>query len=71
MSIKRIGDVEPWERRQPCSHPEHRPPTHIVLESGEYENECPGCGEKTRWTVTNPTWTTEARSSPSTVIKIL
>lgn len=32
---------------KPCLHPEHNPPSHIVLEPGTYEHTCPGCGYKT------------------------
>lgn len=41
MPIYKIGEV-----KQPCLHPEHNPPTHIVLEPGIYEYVCPGCGAK-------------------------
>ena len=34
-----------------CSHPEHKPPVHILLKPGEYEYECPSCGYVTRFTV--------------------
>lgn len=29
-----------------CQHPEHNPPSMIVLEPGIYEHVCPGCGRK-------------------------
>lgn len=32
---------------KPCMHPEHKPPTHIVLEPGTYKYTCPACGEVT------------------------
>lgn len=48
--LKKVGDVKP-----PCMHPEHNPPTHIVLEPGHYEYTCPSCGEKTRFIVSGIT----------------
>jgi len=30
---------------KPCLHPEHNPPTHIVLKPGTYRYTCPGCGK--------------------------
>ena len=35
----------------PCSHPEHDPPSHIVLEPGTYKHTCPSCGEEVVFTV--------------------
>ncbi|GJQ43688.1 MAG: hypothetical protein JETCAE03_31860 [Ignavibacteriaceae bacterium] len=34
-----------------CTHPEHNPPSHIVLSPGEYEYTCPSCGKITKFTV--------------------
>lgn len=34
-----------------CLHPEHEPPTMIVLEPGVYEHTCPGCRRKVTFTV--------------------
>jgi len=39
--LRKIAD-EP----KPCLHPEHNPPSHIVLSPGTYEYTCPGCGER-------------------------
>ena len=30
-----------------CTHPEHWPPTNIVLSPGLYKYTCPGCGHVT------------------------
>lgn len=38
----------------PCHHPEHNPPTHIVLSPGIYEHTCPACG-KTKEVIIRPT----------------
>lgn len=46
MTLKKIQDVP-----KPCLHPEHKPPTHIVLSPGVYEHICPGCGYSTKFTV--------------------
>ena len=46
MGLRKIKDIPPA-----CRHPEHNPPTHIVLEPGEYEHTCPGCGEKIKFIV--------------------
>lgn len=36
-------DDELWV--QPCSHPEHRPPSHIVIPAGKkMVHTCPACG---------------------------
>lgn len=29
-----------------CLHPEHNPPSHIVLEPGDYIYSCPECGKE-------------------------
>lgn len=36
----------PWVRKTPCQHPEHNPPSHMVLSPGEYTWKCPSCGEE-------------------------
>lgn len=41
--------------KEPCRHPEHQPPMHIVLENGTYEYTCPGCGEVRTIVVNKPT----------------
>ena len=50
--MKKIADVPSileqtawyYKDRPPCLHPEHNPPTNIVLDPGVYEHECPSCG---------------------------
>lgn len=49
MTLRKIADPP-----QICTHPEHGPPTHIVLEPGTWEHTCPGCGFKTIFTVAGP-----------------
>lgn len=43
-----ISDEHPWGKplQEPCHHPEHEIPTHLMLQPGIYEHECPGCGLK-------------------------
>ncbi len=40
--LRKIADAPPL----PCSHPQHDPPSAIVLEPGVYEYVCPGCDQK-------------------------
>lgn len=47
-----IKHVKPKEI---CRNPEHEPPGMIVLEDGVHTWQCPGCGETTTFTVSNPT----------------
>lgn len=35
----------------PCQHPEHNPPTMLYLEPGVYEHQCPGCGDRSVFSV--------------------
>lgn len=41
--MKKIVD---YKTPKKCRHPEHDPPSMIVLSPGEYEHTCPSCGEK-------------------------
>lgn len=36
---------------KPCFDPQHMPPCHQLLDPGEYEHVCPGCGFKKRFIV--------------------
>jgi len=36
------ASAEAWDSY--CRHPEHEPPTMIVLQPGTYDWTCPGCG---------------------------
>lgn len=47
MPLRKIADEE-----VPCRHPEHNPPSMMVLEPGTYEHTCPGCHKKTVFRVT-------------------
>lgn len=49
MTLRKIADLP-----QPCFHPEHNPPTMIVLEPGVYEHTCPNCGAVTTFRVERP-----------------
>ena len=55
MPLRRIGPLyDPknlWNREFLCQHPEHNPPTMILLEPGIYEHECPACHRKLVFTV--------------------
>ena len=42
MPLRKIKDF----RTEACMSPEHNPPSHMVMESGVYEYECPACGKK-------------------------
>lgn len=39
------------DKREQCSHPEHKPPTHLYQEPGTYTWKCPACGETFTYTV--------------------
>lgn len=58
--LRKIGDFP-----RPCLHPEHNPPSMIVLEPGIYEHTCPGCGHRTTFTVMGPFWSTAVPLSPA------
>lgn len=49
-NLKKVKDNYPV-----CFHPAHHPPMHIVLEPGEYEYTCPGCGHVTIFNVPGST----------------
>jgi len=34
------------DSKQICNHPEHTPPTHIVLRPGKHVWQCPSCGKQ-------------------------
>ena len=43
MTLRKLKDPEWMKVFKPCHHPEHNPPTMIVLEPGVYEHTCPWC----------------------------
>jgi hypothetical protein len=53
--LEKIKDSQTLEGKsythKRCSHPEHKPPMHIVLEPGTYKHTCPGCGKVTTFEV--------------------
>jgi hypothetical protein len=59
VSTRKIAEPSPppsWVRSgrgwvPPCCHPEHNPPSHMVLSPGTYEHTCPGCGRVVLFTV--------------------
>ena len=46
MSLEKIADAP-----VPCVHPEHAPPSNIVLAPGTYRHTCPSCGRQRVFTV--------------------
>jgi hypothetical protein len=50
MPTRKIADIP-----VPCRHPEHQPPSHMVLGPGVYEHECPSCGKKSTFVVAGVT----------------
>jgi hypothetical protein len=43
MPLKKIKS---HRMKDVCLHPEHNPPSHIVLEPGDYIYSCPECGKE-------------------------
>lgn len=40
-------EQQTWEVwNNPCTHPEHNPPSHMVLPPGMHVWVCPGCGRE-------------------------
>lgn len=56
MSLQKIGELKP-----PCNHPEHNPPSHMVLSPGIYRHICPSCGEGVEFVVCGPSWNMEPK----------
>ena len=46
-----LRQIKKYETKDTCTHPEHNSPTMIVLQPGEYEHTCPGCGKKDHFSV--------------------
>lgn len=52
MKIDKFGSLRKIsEDFKPCLHPEHNPPSHIVLSPDRYEYTCPSCGKRTIFVV--------------------
>lgn len=55
MPLKKIQPQnDTWTKTKsyvPCNDPEHKPPSHMVYEPGEYEWTCPSCGKVTKFIV--------------------
>lgn len=49
--LRKIADLP----KPPCRHPEHNPPSMIVLEPGVYEHICPACGNRIEFVVNRAT----------------
>ena len=49
MSFKKLEETN-WNTKT-CKHPEHNPPSHIVLDPGNYEYTCPACLKTTIITI--------------------
>jgi len=47
-------DYKPADVTKFCVHREHNPPSHIVLQPGTHNWQCPGCGHVTTFVVQNP-----------------
>lgn len=48
MPFKKISSFSTEPR---CLHPEHNPPTMILMEPGVYEYTCPGCEHSQEYVV--------------------
>lgn len=59
MGLKKIADIP-----TPCLHPEHNPPSMIVLSPGVYEHTCPGCGHSVTFTVYGTVCETPSKTFP-------
>jgi hypothetical protein len=65
MPLRKLPDPEQWPsvwtaEKKTCFHPEHDPPTMILLEPGLYEHTCPGCGRVTTFRIVRPGWSESA-----------
>ena len=48
MSFRKLPDPDPaFTLFKSCKSPEHKPPSHIVLDPGTWEWKCQTCGEVT------------------------
>jgi hypothetical protein len=44
MPTRKVRDYEKDPKYSQCLDPDHRPPTMVVWDPGEYEHTCPRCG---------------------------
>lgn len=53
MTLRRLPEHEDSFHYElaACRHPEHEPPTHVVLEPGRWEHCCPSCHRTLLFTV--------------------
>lgn len=51
-----LEKLEESKKEEFCCHPEHNPPSHLVLEGGEYRYTCPGCGKEIVFRVLKPSF---------------
>lgn len=51
MPTRKIADLV-----EPCTSPEHNPPTMRLYENGVYEHICPRCGAKQIFGVRHPSF---------------
>jgi hypothetical protein len=56
VPTRKIADLPAPERwtRPACAHPDHSPPSMIVLPPGQYEHTCPACGSYVQFFVSRP-----------------
>jgi hypothetical protein len=64
MPFKKVEDERSWKTAR-CRHPEHNPPSMIVLPHGLWEWTCPGCGQVQHIHVEGPSWGTAVRRTGS------
>lgn len=54
MPLRKLYEEDFPNKHRWCTDPSHNAPSHISLEDGLYEYECPSCGKLTRFRVANP-----------------
>lgn len=59
--MKKIAN---WPSLHRCRHPEHNPPSMIVLAPGVYEHTCPGCKQVQTVVVSPPPMAMSSVYSP-------
>jgi hypothetical protein len=51
MPTRKVKDYEKDPKYATCLDPDHKPPTMVVWDPGEYEHTCPRCGRITKFVV--------------------